>query len=107
MTAENLKTIKQLIKLFGEVAAIDKIQEESQELGLALHQLKCPTKLDKKKLLAEVYGELADMKIALRSAEMIFNKRKINRIVNKKLQKKKEKYLTPAVVKKPGNGKNI
>jgi hypothetical protein len=95
MTAENLKIIKQLIRKFGEVATVDKIQEESQELGLALHQLKCPTKIDKKKLLNDVYSELADMKIAMRSAEMLFNKRKINRIVNKKLQKKKEKYLTP------------
>lgn len=82
-----------MIKVFGREAAVDKIQEECQELALALHQLKCPTKTDKKKLLADVYGELADVKIIMRQAEMMFSKKKINKLVNQKLQKKKEKYL--------------
>lgn len=93
MRKENITTIRNLIKLHGRDAAIDKIQEEAQELGLALHQLKCPTKTDKKKQLDDVYGELADMKIMMRQAEMLFSKKKINRLVNQKLQKKRDKYL--------------
>lgn len=93
MRKENITTIRNLIKLHGRDAAIDKIQEEAQELALSLHQLKCPTKTDKKKRLDDVYGELADMKIVMRQAEMLFSKKKINRLVNQKLQKKREKYL--------------
>lgn len=93
MRKENITTIRNLIKLHGRDAAVDKIQEEAQELGLALHQLKCPTKTDKKKQLNDVYSELADMKIMMRQAEMLFSKKKINRLVNQKLQKKREKYL--------------
>lgn len=93
MHQENLRIIKRLIKIFGREAAVDKIQEECQELALALHQLKCPTKTDKKKLMADVYGELADVKIMMRQAEMMFSKKKINKLVNQKLQKKKEKYI--------------
>ena len=93
MRQQNIKIIKGLIKLFGKDAAIEKIQEECQELALALQQFKSPTKLDKKKQLNDIYGELADVKIEMRKAEMIFNKKKINKIVNQKLQKKKDKYL--------------
>lgn len=94
MRQENLKTIKKMIRLMGNEAAVDKIQEEAQELALALHQLKCPTKTDKKKRLNDVYGELADMKIMMRQAEMLFSKKKINRLVNQKLQLKRDKYLS-------------
>tara|TARA_B100000953_G_scaffold290249_1_gene275107 strand:+ start:16842 stop:17129 length:288 start_codon:yes stop_codon:yes gene_type:complete len=93
MRKENLNIIKKLIKKFGREASVDKIQEECQELALALHQLKCVTKTDKKKRLDDVYGELADVKIAMRKAEMLFSKKRINRAVNQKLQKKKRKYF--------------
>jgi phosphoribosyl-ATP pyrophosphohydrolase len=89
-----------MIRLMGTDAAVDKIQEEAQELALALHQLKCPTKTDKKKRLNDVYGELADMKIMMRQAEMLFSKKKINRLVNQKLQLKRDKYLTNEKVNK-------
>lgn len=94
MHKDNIKIIRQLLKKFGDEASRDKVQEECQELALALHQLKCPTKVDKKKRLNDVYGELADVKITLRMAEMLFNKKKINKLVNEKLQKKKLKFLT-------------
>ena len=93
MNSRNVKIIKELVKLNGEEVSKDKIIEESLELALSLTQLKCPTKLDKKRRLDDVYGELADMKIQLRKAEMIFSRKKINRLVNQKLQKKKKKYL--------------
>lgn len=93
MKRKNIKIIKGLIKKFGRESAIDKLQEEAQELALALHHLKSITKTDKKKRLNDVYGELADMTIVMRSASELFNQNKINRLVNKKLQAKKEKHL--------------
>lgn len=105
MRKDNLKIIKGIIKKFGRKAAIDKIQEEAQELALSLHQYKCITKTDKKKRLNDIYGELADMKIMMRQAEMLFSKKKINRLVNQKLQRKKDKYLTNEQPKSNTNGK--
>ena len=94
MRRDNIKIIKDLIKLNGKQSSIDKIEEEAVELALSLIQLKCPTKLDKKKRLNDVHKELADMKIMLRQAEMIFSKKKINKYVNQKLASKQKKYLT-------------
>lgn len=94
MKAKNLKIIKALIKLNGQDASKDKILEEALELALALHQFKCPTKLNKKKRLNDIYKELADMKIVMRKAEMLYSKRKINKYVNRKLEEKRIKYLT-------------
>lgn len=93
MNSKNIKIIKELVKLNGKEATKDKIVEEAIELSLALIQLKCPTKLDKKKRLSDVYNELADMKIQMRKAEIIFSSKRINKIVSQKLQKKKNKYL--------------
>lgn len=94
MKKANLKIIKALIELNGEEEAKSKIIEESLELALSIVQYRCPTKTNKVKRLDDIHKELADMKIVLRKAEMLFNKRKINKYVNTKLQKKKAKYLT-------------
>jgi predicted molibdopterin-dependent oxidoreductase YjgC len=91
MTKKNLNTIKNLIKVQGKEQSIDKIQEEAMELSLEMHQYKCPTK-NKKKRLERVYLELADMKIQMRKAEMLFSKKKINRLVNKKLDEQRKKH---------------
>ena len=93
MKKSNLKIIEGLIRVHGKDASKEKIIEEALELALAIVQYKCLTKTNKKKRLNDIYGELADMKIVMRKAEMLFSKRKINRLVNLKLQKKKVKYL--------------
>lgn len=93
MNQKNLKIIRGILKLEGKEAAKDKLIEEALELALSIVQYRCPTKLDKKKRLNDIYGELADMEIVLRKAKMIFNPKKINRLVNKKLEKKRLKYL--------------
>jgi hypothetical protein len=93
MTKENQKIIQAIIDKFGGTVQIDKIQEEAMELALALHQLKCPTKLNKEKRLNDVYKELADMKIMMAQADIIFGKDKIDSFVHSKLQDKKEKHL--------------
>ena len=49
---------------------------------------------DNIKIIKDFHKELADMKIMLRQAEMIFSKKKINKYVNQKLASKQKKYLT-------------
>lgn len=96
MKKNNLKIINGIAKKFGKKSALDKLQEESQELALALHQLNhCDFKTNDKERLEDVYKEIADVKNALRVAETFLNRRKINRLQNKKLQKKKNKHLKP------------
>lgn len=93
MNSKNVKILKDLIKKLGKDYHIDKIAEECLELSLAIVQYKCATKLDKKKRLEHIYKELADVKIAIRQADEIYNRKKINRFVTQKLQKKQLKYL--------------
>ena len=78
----------QIINRFGREVQINKIQEEALELALVLNQMNCPTDLTE-----ELYGELADMKIMMAQAEILFDKQKIDRMVEFKLNQFKEKYL--------------
>jgi NTP pyrophosphatase (non-canonical NTP hydrolase) len=95
MKKKNLEIVKGLVKTFGKESALDKLQEETTELALALHQYShCDFKTNKKERLDDVYKELADVKNAIRAVETFLNARKINRLQNKKLKKKKLKYLT-------------
>lgn len=94
MKKSNIKILKGLVDKFGKDAALDKLQEECQELALAITQLKCPTKLDKKKRLNDIYKELADVKNSIRAVETFMKRNKINRLQNKKLKQKKAKHLT-------------
>jgi NTP pyrophosphatase (non-canonical NTP hydrolase) len=92
MKKSNLKIIKGLIAKYGEEAAMNKVQEELLELALVIVQHKSPTK-DSKKMLQKMYEEAADVKIVMRKLEFLLDKRKINRIVNKKLKQKQQKHL--------------
>lgn len=95
MKRKNLKILKRLLELNGENFVLDKLQEESLELSLALHQLNhSPHKLDKKKRLNDVYKEFADLKNIMRQAELFLNSKRINRLANTKLENKRIKYLT-------------
>ena len=94
MKQKNLKVLKKLLELNGKESVLDKLLEECTELGLALIQLKCPTKLDKKKRLNDVHREIADVKNVIRQAEMFLNSKKINKFSNEKLKKKRIKHLT-------------
>ena len=93
MKAKNLKILKQLLQQQGEDAVLDKVAEEALELALAITQYKCPTKLDKKRRLNDIYKEFADLKNVMRQAEMFLNRSKIRRLSNAKLKKKSIKYL--------------
>lgn len=84
---------KQIIDRFGRDVQINKIQEECLELALVLNQMNCPTK-DAKEMEDKLYDELADVKIMMQQAELLFDQERINDRVVFKLQKFRKKYLT-------------
>ena len=84
--------LQKAIDKWGKETQINKIQEEALELALVLNQRKCPTK-DIEKMEANLYDELADMKIMMAQAEIIFDADRINKIVKLKLNKLQSKYL--------------
>lgn len=82
-----------IIAKWGREIQINKIQEELLELSLVLNQHKCPTK-DPKEMEAKLYDELADVKIMMAQADILFDEERINERVKFKLEKCNEKYLT-------------
>lgn len=87
------KTIlNKIINKWGEATQINKIQEELLELALVLNQLKCPTK-DIKEMEDKLYDELADVKIMMAQADIIFDEKRINQRVKYKLDKCNNKYF--------------
>lgn len=81
------------IDLWGRDVQINKIQEEALELSLVLNQRNCPTK-DPGQMDEQLYDELADMKIMMAYAEILFNGNRINERVAFKLHKLETKYLS-------------
>ena len=81
-----IEILQKAIEKWGDLAQIDKIQEEAQELALALHQFKCPTKNPIKEM-NNIYSELADMKIMMQYAELLFNPDRINLVVKQKMDR--------------------
>jgi len=84
----NKEIFQKAIDKWGKEAQINKIQEEALELALALNKRKCPTK-DIEQIEENLYDELADMKIMLAQAEIIFDADRINERVKFKLDKLK------------------
>lgn len=84
--------IHRLVEHFGEKVQVDKLQEECQELALALHQAKCPTK-DPIESENKIYDELADVTIMMKQALYLFDEDRINERVKVKLEKARAKYL--------------
>ena len=81
------------IAKWGKTTQINKIQEEALELSLVLNQRNCPTK-DPEQMEASLYDELADMKIMMAQAEILFDADRINERVKFKLDKLNRKYLS-------------
>lgn len=84
--------LQKIIERFGEAIQVNKIQEEALELALVLNQRNCPTK-DPEEMEDKLYDELADMKIMMGQAELLFDSDRINRRVEFKLERFKQKYL--------------
>lgn len=84
--------LKMAIAKWGRQVQIAKIQEEALELALILNQINCPTK-DPLDMEANLYSELADMKIMMAQAELLFDADRINAIVALKLERLQVKYF--------------
>lgn len=84
--------LQKAIDKWGKETQTNKIQEEALELALVINQMKCPTK-DFLKMEENLYDELADMKIMMAQAELIFDKKRIDEIVEYKLNKLESKYF--------------
>lgn len=89
----NKEILQKAIDKWGRDTQINKIQEEALELSLILNQRNCPTK-DPEQMEASLYDELADMKIMMAQAEILFDADRINERVKFKLDKLKSKYLS-------------
>lgn len=89
----NKGILHKAIEKFGRDTQINKIQEEALELSLILNQRNCPTK-DPEQMEASLYDELADMKIMMAQAEILFDADRINERVKFKLDKLQSKYLS-------------
>lgn len=85
--------LKKAIDKWGRDTQVNKIQEEALELSLALNQRNCPTK-DPEQMESNLYDELADMKIMMAQAEILFDADRINERVKFKLDKLRAKYFT-------------
>jgi NTP pyrophosphatase (non-canonical NTP hydrolase) len=85
--------LHKIINKWGRETQINKIQEELLELCLVLNQINCPTK-DPKEIEAKLYDELADAKIMMAQADILFDEDRINDRVKFKLDKCNKKYLS-------------
>jgi len=88
----NKNLLKKAIKKWGRDVQIQKIQEELIELALAINRLNSPIK-NKEDMVQNLYDELGDVKIMMAQAEIIFDKKRINKRVDFKLNKMAEKYF--------------
>ncbi len=81
------------IDKWGRDVQVNKIQEEALELSLILNQMKCPTK-NPEEMEFLLYSELADMKIMMAQAEILFDKARIDKFVQLKLERLRNKYFS-------------
>jgi len=91
------KILQRAITLWGEKAQREMIIEEALELGLALMKLRRSG--DSGEQMRSVIDEVADMKIMVAQAELLYDKEAIDKRVEYKMDRlagrldKKEKFL--------------
>ena len=91
------KILQRAITLWGEKAQREMIIEEALELGLALMKLRRSG--DSGEQMRSVVDEVADMKIMVAQAELLYDKEAIDKRVEYKMDRlagrldKKEKFL--------------
>jgi len=89
----DIELLQMAIDKWGREVQMNKIQEEALELSLILNQMKCPTK-NKEELEINLYSELADMKIMMAQADLLFDKERIDTIVKLKLERLRVNYFS-------------
>lgn len=88
----DIEILKKAIEKWGRHIQVNKIQEEALELALVLNQINCPTK-NREEMEELLYSELADMKIMMVQAELLFDAERINKNVDLKIERLKIKYF--------------
>lgn len=93
-SSEHLAICRRIIAKWGAETQVNKIQEEALELALVLNQRNCPTK-DAQQLEDALYDELADMKIMMMQADILFDSKRIEERVQYKFDRVIAKHLGP------------
>lgn len=82
----NIEILKQAIEKWGESSQIEMIMEECLELAMAINKLRRKDG-DPHKPFADVHDEIADVKIMIAQAELIFDKEEIDKRVAFKMER--------------------
>lgn len=88
------KLLQQVLDKWGSTAQIDMIIEECAELILALQKMKRnygKNSTRDKKLIMNVCDEIADVKIMIKQAELLFDKKLIQARVDYKMNRLKKR----------------
>lgn len=88
----NKKILQECINTWGEKSQLEMIIEESLELALSLQKYKRKN-VNLTERLNDIYSELADMKIMLAQADLIFDKEKIDEHVKFKMNRLEQRLL--------------
>jgi len=92
----NKEILQKAIDTYDEISQLEMIKEEAMELALSIQKAgRSNNDKDDKKILANIYNELANMKIMLAQAELIFDTDKIDKRVEFKmnhLEQRLKKY---------------
>lgn len=85
-------TLKAAIKRWGVASQLEMIEEECLELALALQKLKRLTGSKEEKIKA-VIDEIADVKIMIQQAQLLFDPTLINERIDYKMNRLRERIL--------------
>ena len=85
-------TLQAAINRWGVASQLEMIEEECLELALALQKLK-RLRGNKEEKMKAVIDEIADVKIMIQQAELLFNKALINARVDYKMNRLRERIL--------------
>lgn len=89
---EDIKVLQDAVNQWGKVAQIDMVIEECAELILALQKMKRDYGKNTSKdraILTNVCDEIADVKIMIAQAELVFDKELVQERVNYKMERLK------------------
>lgn len=89
ITPTDLGLLNRAVLKFGKEAQIDMIREESIELALAICHYRRRNR-DFGEAEERLYDELADMKIMMAQADLLFDTDRIRRVIDYKLSRLEE-----------------
>lgn len=84
--------LNEAIEKWGHASQIEMIKEEAIELALSLQKYNRAS-VDRVKGMDDIYDELADMKIMMAQAEILFDPDRINKRVEFKMDRLSKRLL--------------